>query len=331
MFDARILGTGSFLPERVVSNTELEEKMDTSDEWIQQRTGIRERRYVKPGVGTSDLGLKASRLALQSAGLEAKDIDFIIFATLSPDYNFPGCGCLLQDKLGIGNVGALDVRNQCTGFIYSLAIAHQFVKTGTYQHILVVGAEVHSTGLEMNTRGREVAVIFGDGAGAVVVGKSGEKQRKILSNHLHAEGKFAKKLWIEVPSSIQRPRLTKEMLQQGRHYPRMEGRYVFKHAVERMQESVREGLEANNLTLSDVKLLILHQANLRISEAVVRALRISSDRVFNNIQMYGNTTAASIPIALDEAARQGRIEAGDLVVLAAFGSGFTWGATVLRW
>ena len=331
MFDARILGTGSFVPERIVSNTELEEKMDTSDEWIQQRTGIRERRYVELGVGTSDLGLRASRRALQSAGLTAKDIDFIIFATLSPDYNFPGCGCLLQDKLGIGNVGALDVRNQCTGFIYSLAIAHQFVRTGTYQHILVVGAEVQSTGLEMNTRGREVAVIFGDGGGAVVVGKSWDERRKILSNHLHSEGKFAKKLWIEAPSSVQQPRLTKEMLEQGRHYPRMEGRYVFKHAVDRMQQSVLEGLEANNLKLSDVNLLILHQANLRISEAVVRALRISSDRVFNNIQMYGNTTAASIPIALDEAARQGRIEVGDLVVLAAFGSGFTWGATVLRW
>ena len=331
MFDARILGTGSFLPERIVSNTELEEKMDTSDEWIQQRTGIQERRYVEAGVGTSDLGLKASQRALQSSGLSANDIDFIIFATLSPDYNFPGCGCLLQDKLGIGNVGALDVRNQCTGFIYSLAIAHQFVRTGTYQHVLVVGAEVHSTGLEMNTRGREVAVIFGDGAGAVVVGKSSDDQRKILSNHLHSEGKFAKKLWIEAPSSIQKPRLTKEMMQQGRHYPRMEGRYVFKHAIDRMQQSVREGLEANNLKLSDVKLLILHHANLRISEAVVRALKISPNRVFNNIQMYGNTTAASIPIALDEATRQGRIGSGDLVVLAAFGSGFTWGATVLRW
>ncbi|MCH2695259.1 MAG: ketoacyl-ACP synthase III [Acidobacteriia bacterium] len=331
MFDARILGTGSFLPERIVPNTELEEKMDTSDEWIQQRTGIRERRYVEEGVGTSDLGLKASQRALRSAGLTANDIDFIIFATLSPDYNFPGCGCLLQDKLGIGNIGALDVRNQCTGFIYSLSIAHQFVRTGTYQHILVVGAEVHSTGLEMHTRGREVAVIFGDGAGAVVVGKSSNDQRKILSSHLHSEGKFAKKLWIEAPSSIQQPRLTKEMLQQGRHYPRMEGRYVFKHAVDRMQQSVREGLEANNLKLSDVKLLILHQANLRISEAVVRALKISPDRVFNNIQIYGNTTAASIPIALDEATRQGKIGSGDLIVLAAFGSGFTWGATVLKW
>ena len=212
-----------------------------------------------------------------------------------------------------------------------MSIAHQFVRTGTYQHILVVGAEVHSTGLEMHTRGREVAVIYGDGAGAVVVGKSSNDQRKILSSHLHSEGKFAKKLWIEAPSSIQQPRLTKEMLQQGRHYPRMEGRYVFKHAVDRMQQSVREGLEANNLKLSDVKLLILHQANLRISEAVVRALKISPDRVFNNIQIYGNTTAASIPIALDEATRQGKIGSGDLIVLAAFGSGFTWGATVLKW
>ena len=331
MFNARILGTGSYLPERVVTNADLEEVMDTSDEWIRQRTGIRERRFVEPGVGPTDLGLQAAHHALHSAGLTPDQIDFIIFATLSPEYNFPGCGCLLQEKLGVGTVGALDVRNQCTGFVYGLSIADQFVRTGTYRHILVVGAEVHSSGLEMNTHGRDVAVIFGDGAGAVVVGRSDSGSRRILSSPLHAQGKYARKLWLEVPSSLSQPRLTEEMLREGRHYPHMDGRYVFKHAVERLQESVREALADNRLKIEDVALLILHQANLRISEAVIRSLKIPPERVFSNIQRYGNTTAASIPIALDEAVRAGRVQPGDLVVLAAFGSGFTWGATILRW
>ena len=331
MFNARILGTGSYLPERVVTNADLEEVMDTSDEWIRQRTGIRERRFVEPGVGPTDLGLQAAHHALHSAGLTPDQIDFIIFATLSPEYNFPGCGCLLQEKLGVGTVGALDVRNQCTGFVYGLSIADQFVRTGTYRHILVVGAEVHSSGLEMNTHGRDVAVIFGDGAGAVVVGRSDSGSRRILSSPLHAQGKYARKLWLEVPSSLSQPRLTEEMLREGRHYPHMDGRYVFKHAVERLQESVREALADNRLKIEDVALLILHQANLRISEAVIRSLKIPPERVFSNIQRYGNTTAASIPIALDEAVRAGTVQPGDLVVLAAFGSGFTWGATILRW
>ncbi len=331
MFNARILGTGSYLPERVVTNADLEEVMDTSDEWIRQRTGIRERRFVEPGVGPTDLGLQAAHRALHSAGLTPDQIDFIIFATLSPEYNFPGCGCLLQEKLGVGTVGALDVRNQCTGFVYGLSIADQFVRTGTYRHILVVGAEVHSSGLEMNTHGRDVAVIFGDGAGAVVVGRSDSGSRRILSSPLHAQGKYARKLWLEVPSSLSQPRLTEEMLREGRHYPHMDGRYVFKHAVERLQESVREALADNRLKIEDVALLILHQANLRISEAVIRSLKIPPERVFSNIQRYGNTTAASIPIALDEAVRAGTVQPGDLVVLAAFGSGFTWGATILRW
>ena len=331
MFNARILGTGSYLPEKIVTNADLEEVMDTSDEWIQQRTGIRERRFVEPGVGPTDLGLQAAHRALQSAGLTPDQIDFIIFATLSPEYNFPGCGCLLQERLGLGPVGALDVRNQCTGFVYSLAIADQFVRTGAYRHILVVGAEVHSSGLEMNTHGRDVAVIFGDGAGAVVVGRSETGNRRILSSPLHAQGKYARKLWLEVPSSLSRPRLTEEMLREGRHYPYMDGRYVFKHAVARLQESVLEALADNHLDMADVGLLILHQANLRISEAVVRSLKIPPERVFSNIQQYGNTTAASIPIALDEAVRAGKVQPGEVVVLAAFGSGFTWGATILRW
>jgi 3-oxoacyl-[acyl-carrier-protein] synthase-3 len=305
--------------------------MDTSDEWIQQRTGICERRFVNEGVGSSDLGLQASLRAIAAAGLSPQDLDFLVFATLSPDYTFPGSGCLLQDKLGIDTIGALDVRNQCSGFIYGLSVADQYVKTGMCQHVLVVGAEVHSTGLELNTEGRDVGVLFGDGAGAVVVGRARQDQGAILSTHLHAEGKHATKLWLEVPGCIFHPRITEEMMREGRHYPRMEGRFVFKHAVERFREVVQEALHANQVTIDDVDLLILHQANLRIAEAVTQTLKISPDRVFNNIQRYGNTTAASIPIALDEALEQGRIETGNLVVLAAFGSGFTWAAAVMRW
>ena len=331
MLKSRILGIGSYLPERVVKNSDLEKLMDTSDEWIQQRTGVRERRFVDEGVGTSDLGYRASLRAIQQAGLTAQDIDFIIFATLSPDYNFPGSGCLLQEKLGVGPIGALDVRNQCSGFIYGLSIADQFIKTGMHRHVLVVGAEVHSTGLELNTRGRDVAVIFGDGGGAVIVGDAIEGDSQILSTHLHSEGKYARKLWLEAPASICHPRITEEMLREGKHYPQMDGRYVFKHAVDRFQEVVHEALLANNLGIEDIDCLILHQANLRIAEAVGQSLRIPSDKMFNNIQKYGNTTAASIPIALDEAVKEGRVKSGDLVVLAAFGSGFTWGAAAIRW
>lgn len=331
MFKSRILGTGRYLPPRIVTNHELEKLMDTSDEWIQQRTGIRERRFVDEGVGSSDLGLPAALRAMEVAGLSPQELDFLVFATLSPDYTFPGSGCLLQDKLGIGNIGALDVRNQCSGFIYGLSVADQYVKTGMYQRVLVVGAEVHSTGLEMNTHGRDLGVLFGDGAGAVVIGRAREGQGSILSTHLHSEGKYAKKLWLEAPGCIFHPRITEEMLREGRHYPHMEGRVVFKHAVDRFREVVEEALHANQFSIDDVDLLILHQANMRIAEAVTQNLRISPDRVFNNIQNYGNTTAASIPIALDEAVEQGRVKPGNLIVLAAFGSGFTWATAVMRW
>jgi len=328
---SRILGTGSYLPKRVVTNADLEKMMDTSTEWIQQRTGIRERRFVEEGEGTAELGFQASLRALESAGIRAEEIDFIIFATLSPDYTFPGSGCLLQEKLGIAPIGALDVRNQCSGFIYGLSIADQYVRTCTYRRILVVGAEVQSTGLELNTHGRDMGVLFGDGAGAAVLGPAEEGQGVLLSTHLHAEGKYAKKLWLEAPSSTCRPRITEDMLREGRHYPKMDGRFVFKQAVERFQEVIHEALSANSLEVQDIDLLILHQANLRIAEAVLHALQIPPVKAFNNIQKYGNTTAASIPIALDEAVREGRVHSGDIVVLAAFGSGFTWGAAILRW
>ncbi len=331
MFHSKILGTGFYVPPRVVTNFDMERLMDTSNEWILERTGIEERRFVDEGVGVADLALEAAKQALKKAGIEPRDLDFIILATLSPDYTFPGSAVLLQDKLGANTIGALDVRNQCSGFIYSLSIADQYIKTGHYQRILVVGAETHSTGIDLTTRGRDVAVLFGDGAGAVVVGSTEEEGKRILSTHLHSEGKYAKELWIEAPGSIYHPRLTHEMIDQGRHFPKMKGRVVFRHAAVRFPEAINEALEANNYQISDIDLLILHQANLRINEFVARSLEIPEEKVYNNIQRYGNTTAASIPIALDEAVEEGKVKEGSLVLLASFGSGFTWASALIRW
>ncbi len=330
MRGARILGTGRALPPRVVTNADLAKMMDTTDEWIVQRTGIRERRFVDPGTGSSALGAEAARAAIARAGLEARDIDFIVFATLSPDYFFPGGGVFVQEMLGTGTVGALDVRDQCTGFIYALSVAEAYVKGGFHDHVLVIGAEVQSTGINLTTEGRDVAVIFGDGAGAVVVGPC-EPGKGILSSHLHSEGKYAKELMAEAPSSIEHPRVSREMLDAGRQWPRMNGRYVFTHAVRRFPEAIGEALSANGFSVGDLSLVIPHQANLRITQAVAAALKLAEGKVYSNIERYGNTTAASIPIALDECVEQGRIREGDLVCAAAFGSGFTWGATLLRW
>ncbi len=319
-----------YLPERVVTNEELARLMDTSDAWIQERTGIVERHFVESGTGVSDLALEASRRALEAARVEPADLDLIILATLSPDYTFPGSAVLLQDKLGVGNVGALDVRNQCSGFIYGLAVAEAFIRVGPYRHILLVGAEVHSSGLDLSTAGRDVAVLFGDGAGAVVLGPS-QNDRGVQSVHLHAEGKHATKLWLEAPASRYNPRISEQMLRDGRHFPKMEGRAVFKHAVKRFPEAIREALDAGGIGLEDVDLLFLHQANLRISEAVASVLGAPMEKFFTNIQYVGNTTGASIPIALDQAVRQGRVKEGDRLILAAFGSGFTWASALVVW
>ena len=333
MRHSRILGVGRHLPERVVTNAVLGTMMDTTDEWIQQRTGIRMRRYSDDGVGAADMGADAAQQALRAAGLAAGDLDCIIFATLSPDVDMPASACLLQHRLGIGGMPAFDVRNQCSGFIYGLAIADMFIKAGTYEHVLVVGAEVHSTGIDLTTRGREVAVIFGDGAGAVVLGPEPDERRGILSTHLHAEGRFAEKLWLECPSTRLRPRVTEELItgDEARIFPKMDGRYVFRHAVTRFPEVIREALDANGLALTDLSLLIPHQANLRISQMVAQALELADDQVFNNIDRYGNTTAASIPIALSEALDAGRIHDGAVVCLASFGAGFTWASALMRW
>jgi 3-oxoacyl-[acyl-carrier-protein] synthase-3 len=321
---------GHFVPDRVVKNDDLKAWMDTSDEWIAQRTGIRERRWVVGDVGASELALHAATQALQEAGCKAEELDMILFATLSPDYNFPGSACLLQAKLGIPGIAALDIRTQCTGFLYSLSVADQFIRTGTCKKILVVGAEVHSTGLDFSTRGRDVTVLFGDGAGAAVLEVT-EGERRILDTMLHADGRYAELLMVEAPVSSKNPRLSHQMLEEGRHYPSMDGKAVFKHAVERLPEVIHAILGRNKLSLSDIRLLVPHQANLRINEMVARKLGLEPERVYNNIQRYGNTTAASIPIALHEAAQEGKISPGDLILLAGFGSGFTWGASLVRW
>ncbi len=330
MIRAKILGTGHYVPEKVVTNHDLAKLMDTNDEWIQQRTGIKERRWIDSEMGASDLAKRATDQALEMAGLQAKDIDAIIFATLSPDYNFPGSGCLLNNLLDIRGIPALDIRNQCSGFVYGLQIADAWIRSGMYERVLFVGSEVHSTGLDLSTRGRDVSVIFGDGAGAVLLGKT-EEDVGILGTLAGADGKYATDLWVELPASRYHPaRLTQEGVDEGRHFPRMNGREVFKHAVRKLPEAVVQVLAQCEMKIDDVDLFIPHQANLRISEAVQKSLKLPNEKVYNNIQKFGNTTAASIPIALDECVRSGRLERGQTVAVGAFGAGFTWGSAVIR-
>lgn len=333
MRNSRILGVGRCVPPRVVTNDDLSGRMQTTDAWVRERTGIEERHYSDDNVGAADMGAIAARQALKRAGVRAADVDCVIFATLSPDIDMPSSACVLQARLGIGGMLAFDVKNQCSGFIYSLAIADKLIKTGACERVLVVGGEVHSTGIDITTRGRDVAVIFGDGAAAVVLGPESDPKLGILSTHLHAEGKFAEKLWLECAAHRERPRLTEEMIagDNPRIFPKMEGRYVFKHAVNRFSEVIREALDANGYTIADVSLLIPHQANLRISQLVAMGFELPEERIFNNIQRYGNTTAASIPLALSEALDAGRLKSGDLLCIAAFGAGFTWASALIRW
>ena len=328
---AAILGSGHFLPSRVVTNDDLAKMFPTSDEWIQQRTGIKERRFIEEsGIGASDLAVPASKMAIEQASRSTKDIDAIVFATLSPDLNFPGSACLLGHKLGLPGIAAIDIRNQCSGFLYSLSVAEAWVKTGAFKNVLVVGAEVHSTGMEFAERGRDVAILFGDGAGAVVVGESPDDERGILSLKLHADGVGARDLWLEIPSSALMPRLTKEMLDEGRHYPRMNGKQVFRWATEKMPEVAREVLDDAGIGIGDVDLFVPHQANMRINQMVAARLGIPEDKTVHNIQRYGNTTAATIPIGISESWRDGKIQPGTRVLMAAFGAGFTWAGGVVR-
>ena len=332
MRNSKIAGVGHYVPERIITNKDLEKLMDTSDEWIRERTGIVERRYFQEGVDTTaNMAAQASQKALKMANLEPKDLDMIVFATLSPDYVFPGSGVLLQRELGIKEIPALDVRNQCSGFIYALSVADQFIKTGMYNNVLVVGSEIHSSGLDFSTRGRGVSVIFGDGAGAVVLTPSESNDKGILSTHLHADGEFAEELAVLDPGSNKQERLTHEMIDSGSIYPHMNGNMVFKHAVTRFPEVIMEALQKNGYKPEDIDMLIPHQANLRITSYIQQKMGLPSEKVMSNIHKYGNTTAASVPIALSEAVEEGRIKDGDLVCLAAFGSGFTWASALIRW
>lgn len=348
---SKIAGIGHYVPKNVVTNDDLARHMDTSDEWIQERTGIKERRYgTRHEESTTSMAAEASKKAIADAGIEADEVDFIIFATISPDYYFPGSGVLLQRELGISEngCGALDVRNQCSGFVYALSVADQFVKTGMYKNILVVGSEMHSMGLDYSTSGRNVTIIFGDGAGAVVVQPS-DDESEIFSTHLHSDGRHAEELSLICPGShggyhtenVEQYGfedqefgglfVSQKMLDEGMLSPYMNGKYVFKHAVVRFPEVIMESLKANNFTTEDLDMLIPHQANLRISQFIQKRMKLSDNQVFNNIQKYGNTTAASIPIALSEARDEGKVKVGDLVCLAAFGSGFTWASALLKW
>lgn len=347
----KIAGMGYYLPDNVVTNDDLSKVMETSDEWIRERTGIEERRYITRFKDTpATMGAEAAKVAMERAGVTADDIDFIIFATLSADYFFPGGGVLVQRELGMKNIPALDVRNQCSGFIYSMSIADQYIRTGTYKNILVIGSESHSPGLDFSTRGRNVTVIFGDGAGAAVVQPTTEEGKGLLASNIHSDGRYAEKLafmnpgshsgvFIEdqsmYPTVEEDPyaplMITPQMMETGNRFPNMDGPFVFKNAVRRFPETIMESLATAGLTIQDLDMLIPHQANLRIAQFVQKTLQLKDDQVFNNIQKYGNTTAASIPIALCEAWEQGKIKEGDLVCLAAFGSGFTWGSALFRW
>ncbi len=334
MYHSKITGLGFYVPENVVSNEHLSKLMDTTDEWIQERTGIKERRWIEEGSEDTSaiMGAKASKIAIERAGLTTDDIDFIVFATLSPDYYFPGCGVQIQEMLGMKTIGAIDIRNQCSGFVYALSTADQFIKTGMYKNILVIGSEYHSNGLDKTTRGRGVSVIFGDGAGACILSRTEDINKGILSSHLHSEGKYADKLIVSSPSIKHWvPEIIDSSGEDISYFPYMDGTFVFKNAIVRFSEVIMEGLLANNLSVSDIDLFIPHQANLRISQFVQHKFKLRDDQVYNNIMNYGNTTAASIIIALTETWEKGKIKDNDLIVLAAFGSGFTWGSVVIRW
>ncbi|MCP4693161.1 MAG: ketoacyl-ACP synthase III [Desulfobacterales bacterium] len=328
-----IKATGRYIPDWLVTNDEISTMMDTSDEWIRQRTGVEQRHWVDPDIeiGSSDLGLEAAKVALDRAGWRPEDIDLIIFATLSPDLCFPGSGCLLQHKLGLETTPALDIRQQCSGFFYGMATADAFIKTGQADRVLFVGAEVHSHGLDISTRGRDVSVIFGDGAGAVCLeGVETDEPAGILATVLHSQGEFATSLMIEAPTFRLNPFITEDLLEQGRQFPKMDGRAVFKHAVRRLPQVARETLEKADLGMDDIDLVIAHQANLRINQAFQKYMKLEDDKMFNNIQKYGNTTAASIPIALDEAIEKNRVGAGSTLLFVGLGAGLTWGGAIYR-
>jgi 3-oxoacyl-[acyl-carrier-protein] synthase III len=331
-YRSRILGLGAYVPPRVVTNHDLSQWMETSHDWIVERSGIEERRWVEPGESGAGMAAKASRGALEQAGVDAQDVDLIVYATLSPDHNFPGSAVFTQRELGLRDIPCLDIRQQCTGFVYGLAIADAFIRTGQARHVLVIGSEIHSTGLDISTRGRDVTVLFGDGAGAALVGRATDDQHLILSTHLHADGHDAEILWTDRPGSRHHPRITAADMEAGLHYPKMEGKKVFKHAVTRIPQAIMEGMMANGIkSIDELDMVIPHQANLRINQMVARLIGLPDHKMHNNIQKYGNTTAASIPLCMHEAVQLGKIQPGHLVCLVAFGAGLTWGSVFLRY
>jgi 3-oxoacyl-[acyl-carrier-protein] synthase-3 len=330
---SRILGLGGYVPPRVVTNQDMTQWMDTTNEWIVERTGIEERHWIVPGEDSgAGMAAKACREAMEQAGVGPQDIDMLIYATLSPDLMFPGTGVFTQRELKLKEgCAVLDIRQQCTGFIYGVSIADNFIRSGMYRTILVVGSEIHSTGLDVSSNGRDVAVLFGDGAGAVVVGPSDGPEHQILSTHLHADGTEAEILWVQKPGSRDYPMISHEDIDAGRQYPKMVGKKVFKHAVTRMPQAIMEGMIANGLKLEDIDMVIPHQANLRINEMVGKMIGLPPEKMHNNIQKVGNTTAASIPLCLKDAIAQGKVKSGDLVCLVAFGAGLTWGSVFVRY
>jgi 3-oxoacyl-[acyl-carrier-protein] synthase-3 len=328
---SRILGIGMSVPKRIVTNHDLSTQMETSHEWIVERTGIEQRHWVEEGETGCSLATAASQQAMERAGVDPKDIDLIIYATLSPDFFFPGTAVFVQRALGMKEIPCLDIRQQCTGFIYGLSIADAYIRTGMFKNILMIGSEVHSTGLDVSTAGRDITVLFGDGAGAVVIGRATDDQHMILSPHNHADGSEAEILWTEYPASARHPRITAEAMAERKHYPVMNGKKVFKHAVTRMPQAIMEGMIANNITLADVDMMIPHQANLRINQMVAQMIGMPAEKTHNTIMKYGNTTAASIPMCMYDALEVGKIKPGNLVCLVAFGAGLTWGSAFLRW
>lgn len=336
MFNTEIIGTGMYVPPRVVTNHDLSKMMETSHDWIVQRSGIEQRHWVTPEMCTTDLGLKAAEEAIKNAGIDKKEIDCILFATLSPDHDFPGNACFLQPKLGLTDIPAIDVRQQCSGFIYGMSIADAFIKTGQYKTILLVGAEIHSKGIDKTTKGRDVSVLFGDGAGAIVLRrkevKDKTKDSHILSTHLFSEGAGAKDLWTPAPGmALGAERVSHMAIDEGLHYPSMNGKKVFANAVRRMCEALMLSLQTNNLKLDDIELFLFHQANLRICQMIAQEMKIPEEKVFNTIQKYGNTTAATLPIGMSEAVKAGKLKKGTLVASAVFGSGYTWASSIYRW
>jgi 3-oxoacyl-[acyl-carrier-protein] synthase-3 len=332
MKNSKIVGLGSYVPEQVVTNFDLEKMMDTSDEWIRERTGIETRHWIRNGETTIyELAYEASIVALKDAEIAAEEIELIVFASVLADHGFPGGGCFLQEILGIPGVPAMDIRNACSGFMYALSVADKFIKTGTYKTVLVVGAEIQSTGIDKTSRGRDIAVIFGDGAGAAVLTATDDNTKGILTTHLHADGRYAKKLWCDWPSIHQTPGMIEKYDDPEHNYPYMDGQFVFKHAITKFPAVIREALQATGYSPNDIDLVIPHQANLRITEAVAHRLELPLEKVYSNIQKYGNTTAASIPIAMTEAYDKGLIKENDLICVASFGAGFTWGSALIRW